>query len=106
MCVNFRQSSNLRLLVRFALILHIRVDPVDQMAVHVLWLQHSFIHLEEGHHPRELFLTECCGTMHPRLLKRKIKVDLIDPRGSVPKYTGYSDPWRYFSRQVRHLNEG
>lgn len=93
------ENDWLCVLSRFARILMLYVGTDGRNVAHVIWLEHSSKRLQEGHHPRELFLAQTCASLDPRAFHRKIQVDVLDPLGGIPIFD-QDNLAKYFARFV------
>lgn len=80
----------------FARISSLVVEPNGALTAHLIWLTHSSEILQEGHHPRELFWTRSCATVHPSLFLQKVDIVVLDPSEPVP--TSHVDDEQFFVR--------
>lgn len=80
----------------FARISHLVVEPNGALTAHLIWLTHSSSILQEGHHPRELFWTRSCATVHPSVFHHKVEIEVLDPSKPVP--TSRIDDEQFFVR--------
>lgn len=67
---------------------------------HIQWLEHSSLHLQEAHHPSELFLLPICDRIDARHFKMKLAVAELEARSNVPEFSAATPADEFFVRYV------
>lgn len=82
---------------RFARILQLHAVG-KHCEAHIQWLEHSSLHLQEAHHPSELFLLPICDRVDARHFKKKLDVRELAPQSDVPDFSVDTPDDEFFVR--------